>query len=67
MIAEITGGRMHILSSLTEALKLSGQTRPRIAAVGAGGKTTLLKRLASEYQMSGQKPAVITTDRKSVV
>lgn len=52
---------MHILPSLTEALKLSGQTRPRIAAVGAGGKTTLLKRLASEYQMSGQKPAVITT------
>lgn len=61
MVAEVIDGKLKVHSSLIEALSLERQGRPRIAAVGGGGKTTLLKRLAKEYQASGAKPAVITT------
>lgn len=61
MVAEVIEGKLKVHSSLVEALSLDRQGRPRIAAVGGGGKTTLLKRLAKEYQASGAKPAVITT------
>ena len=61
MIAELVRGQLKICSSLTEALSLARQEKPRIAAVGAGGKTTLLKRLAGEYQVLDKKPVVITT------
>lgn len=61
MVAEVIEGKLKVSSSLMEALSLERQGKPRIAAVGGGGKTTLLKRLAKEYQASGAKPAVITT------
>ena len=54
-------GKLKVHSSLIEALALEGRENPRIAAVGAGGKTTLLKWLAKEYQALDVKPAVITT------
>lgn len=61
MIAEIIGGQIRNCPFLTDAVACGGSESPRIAAIGAGGKTTLLKRLAMEYQMLGQKPVVITT------
>ena len=42
MVAEVIEGKLKVHSSLVEALSLDRQGRPRIAAVGAGGKTTLL-------------------------
>lgn len=63
MIAEIKDGKMIPYHSLLEALKLHGgrDRKPRIAAVGAGGKTSLLRALAAEYRMQGRKPVVTTT------
>lgn len=61
MIAEIVNGNLVQKNSLLEALQLTGIQAPRIAAAGAGGKTTTLKRLAAEYMETGQKPIVITT------
>ena len=45
MIAEIKDGKMIPYQSLLEALKIHGgrDRKPRIAAVGAGGKTSLLR------------------------
>ena len=42
--------------SLLMALGLTEQMVPRIAAVGAGGKTSLLKQLLAEYQEKGALP-----------
>ena len=63
MIAEIKDGKMIPYQSLLEALKIHGgrDRKPRIAAVGAGGKTSLLRALAAEYRMQGRKPVVTTT------
>lgn len=61
IVAEMIEGKLKVHSSLIEALALEWRENPRIAAVGAGGKTTLLKRLAKEYQALDAKPAVITT------
>ncbi len=63
MIAEIKDGKLTEYHSLLEALNLDGggDRKPRIAAVGAGGKTSLLRALAAEYQMIGRKPVVTTT------
>lgn len=38
---------------LTEAAGLTGVKYPVVSAVGAGGKTTTLRRLADEYVQSG--------------
>lgn len=46
--------------SLLDALELPG-IRERICLAGAGGKTTLLKRLAEEYKDRGIRCAVCTT------
>ena len=43
------------------ALGLTEQMVPRIAAVGAGGKTSLLKQLLAEYQEKGALPVLVTT------
>ncbi len=51
---------------LLKALALRDLAVPRIAAVGAGGKTTLLKRLAAEYRALGQKPVIITTTHMKI-
>ncbi len=61
MFAEIIEGQLVERDTLLEALSLIGFKSPRIAAVGAGGKTTLLKELAAEYKISGQESVVITT------
>lgn len=63
MIAEIRDGTLISCHSLLKALQLDGDRgrEPRIAAVGAGGKTSLLRALAAEYQMLGRKPIVTTT------
>ena len=48
--------------SLLMALGLTEQMVPRIAAVGAGGKTSLLKQLLAEYQEKGVPlPVLVTT------
>ena len=49
--------------SIIEALGLEGRRDVRLCAAGAGGKTTLLKRLAAEYKERGIPVAVITTTR----
>lgn len=69
VISEIIDGRLVPGRSLIEILGVSGcflpgadKTRlPRIAAVGAGGKTTVLKLLAEEYQVSGIGAVLTTT------
>lgn len=61
MIAEIVKGNLILRKSLCEALEIADVSAPRIAAVGAGGKTTTLKRLASEYRKMGRRPIVTTT------
>lgn len=61
MIAEIINGSLIQKQSLLEALDMMKVSAPRIAAAGAGGKTTVLKRLAAEYKEKGLKPIVTTT------
>lgn len=61
MIAEITNGNLTLKQSLCEALELTGVSAPRVSIVGAGGKTTTLKRLAAEYADMGHCPIVTTT------
>ena len=61
MIAEIVYGNLISKQTLLEAFDLAETTAPRISAVGAGGKTTTLKRLAAEYTDMGRKPIVTTT------
>lgn len=60
-LSEITEGKLVLKQSLLEALNLTETAAPRIAAAGAGGKTTTLKRLAAEYADTGKKPVVTTT------
>ena len=54
-------GTLERQESLLGALKLTGNGKVRIAAVGAGGKTSLLKKLAEKYKEEGQKPLLVTT------
>lgn len=61
MIAEIVNRKLVFRHSLCEVLELTNETTPRIAAVGGGGKTTTLKRLAAEYSEMGRCPIVTTT------
>ena len=61
MIGEIVYGNLISKQTLLEAFDLAETTAPRISAVGAGGKTTTLKRLAAEYTDMGRKPIVTTT------
>ncbi len=61
MITEIVNGSLILRHSLLEALDLMEISAPRIAAAGAGGKTTVLKRLAAEYVEMGRQPIVTTT------
>ncbi len=76
MVAEIIEGQLRERDTLLEALSLihirdiredverdrpNGNQKPRIAAVGAGGKTTILKRLAEEYLAAGEQSVITTT------
>lgn len=47
-------------ASLREALGLKGNRRPIVSVVGAGGKTTTIKRLAEEYREQNI-PVIVTT------
>ena len=47
--------------SLLQAAGLAGWKHPVVSAVGAGGKTTLLRRLAREYADEGRGAVVTTT------
>ena len=49
--------------SIIEALGMEERRDVRLCAAGAGGKTTLLKRLAAEYKERGIPVAVTTTTR----
>lgn len=60
-LSEITDGKLILRRSLLEALGLTETAAPRIAATGAGGKTTVLKRLSAEYADMGKKPILTTT------
>ena len=57
----IENGKLQRKESLLMALGLTEQMVPRIAAVGAGGKTSLLKQLLAEYQEKGTLPVLVTT------
>lgn len=66
---ETKGGRIYCMEngklqkkdSFLAAFGLTGQPAPRIAAVGAGGKTSLLKQLLAEYKEQGRRPVLVTT------
>lgn len=64
MIYSYSGERLCKADSLRQALNLEDDSlrgrRPVVSAVGAGGKTTMLHRLAEEYVQAGI-PAVVTT------
>ncbi len=64
MIYIYSGNRLHETDSLRQALKLEKEEfrgqRPVVSAVGAGGKTTTLHRLADEYVRAGV-PVLVTT------
>ena len=64
MIYIYSGDRLHKTDSLRQALKLEKEElrgqRPVVSAVGAGGKTTTLHRLADEYVRAGV-PVLVTT------
>ena len=49
------------MKGLLDALGLAKRRDVRVCAVGAGGKTSLLKCLASEYRQRGIPVAVTTT------
>ena len=64
MIYIYSGDRLRETDSLRQALKLEEEElrgqRPVVSAVGAGGKTTTLHRLADEYVWAGV-PVLVTT------
>lgn len=54
-------GKLQKKESLRSALDLGNRMEPRIAAVGAGGKTSLLKQLLIEYKEQNAEPVLVTT------
>lgn len=67
MIWTYKEGRLCEAESLLEALEITGEIQSDsdrtyvVSAVGAGGKTTMLHRLADEYTRAGQRVVVTTT------
>lgn len=61
MIKCYRDGKFCEMSSLRKAMGLEQVSAPVIAAVGGGGKTTTLGRLAQEYAESGEQAIVLTT------
>ena len=61
MISYFRDGRLYEAESFLSAVKPDSADCPVIAAVGAGGKTSTLRRLAEEYASSGRKAIVLTT------
>lgn len=60
MIKKFVNGKLKSCSSLIDALELENIKDPVISFIGAGGKTTTIKRLAKEYIEKGI-PVVVTT------
>jgi len=60
-IWKYSGGVFVPFESLTEALGLDLFRKDVLSAVGAGGKTTILERLASELSGHGRKVLITTT------
>ena len=61
MILSYSGGEPTETVSLKSALSLAEFSAPIISVVGAGGKTTVIRRLAREYEEEGQASIVTTT------
>jgi probable selenium-dependent hydroxylase accessory protein YqeC len=59
-ISKYSDGSFRNYDSLSEALGLESLQNTVISAVGAGGKTTILARLASELSGNGQKILITT-------
>lgn len=60
MIRSYSSGKPIEMESLMAALKLTGFSAPIISVVGAGGKTTMIRSLAKEYESEDQ-PVIVTT------
>ena len=61
MISYFRDGRLYEAESFLSIVKPDYTECPMIAAVGAGGKTSTLRRLAEEYALLGKKAIVLTT------
>ncbi len=61
MILNYSSGKRTEEQDLMSALKLTRFTAPIISVVGAGGKTTVVERLAREYKEKNQSVIVTTT------
>lgn len=61
MIKVFRDGRLFEVDSLRSAMGLGGIQCPVISAVGAGGKTSTIRKLAEEYALAGEKAIVLTT------
>lgn len=61
MISYFRDDRLCEADSFLSVVKPDYTECPMIAAVGAGGKTSTLRRLAEEYARSGRKAIVLTT------
>lgn len=60
MIKTYHSGTLTDGSSLLEALGIEPEKRTVISVVGAGGKTTLIKRMAEEFR-NRKIPVIVTT------
>ena len=61
MISYFRDDRLCEADSFLSVVKPDYTECPMIAAVGAGGKTSTLRRLAEEYALMGKKAIVLTT------
>lgn len=61
MISDFRNDRLCEADSFLSVVKPDYTECPMIAAVGAGGKTSTLRRLAEEYALMGKKAIVLTT------
>lgn len=61
MISYFRDDRLCEADSFLSVVKPDDTECPMIAAVGAGGKTSTLRRLAEEYALMGKKAIVLTT------
>lgn len=61
MFWKYRGKRLYEVSLLLDVLGLREISSPVICAVGAGGKTSTLHRIADEYVCAGRKVCVVTT------
>lgn len=66
MILRYEHGKLVEQRTYREALHLEADVSPVISVVGAGGKTTTIRRLAQEYADAGWKVAVTTTTHMQI-